>query len=376
MKFIFTSESVSDGHPDKIADQISDAILDAHLEGDPDSKVACECLITQKNVILAGEIKSKHWVNHEHIARNVLKDIGYTNTESGFDITKATFHDLIQTQSLEIYNSVISGGAGDQGLMFGYACNETPDMLPLPIFLAHKLMEKYSHVRRNSGVCSLLPDAKSQVSVEYLNGKPTRVKTIVLSAQHTANIRKNKLDNDILDQVINPVLEEFFPGNVPNILINPSGSFTKGGPAADTGLTGRKIIVDTYGGSCPHGGGAFSGKDPSKVDRSAAYAARYVAKHIVASGIADKCTVQISYAIGIAEPISVYVETHGTGKIPDMTIAERVQEIFDLTPQGIIKTLNLKKPVYRQTAVYGHFGNSNYSWEIVNPIIVQKLNQK
>lgn len=373
MKFIFTSESVSDGHPDKIADQISDAILDAHLEGDPDSKVACECLITDNNLVLAGEIKSRHWVNHEHVAREVLKDIGYNNAEFGFDITKAKIHNLIQSQSVEIFNSVISGGAGDQGLMFGYASNETPDMMPLPIFLAHKLMEAHSQIRKNSSISRLYPDAKSQVSVEYTNGIPTEVKTIVLSSQHSPNVRPNILENYIREEIIKPVLDKYFTGTPPDILINPSGSFIKGGPAADTGLTGRKIIVDSYGGSCPHGGGAFSGKDPSKVDRSAAYAARFVAKHIVSAGIADKCTVQLSYAIGIAEPISVHVDTHGTGNLPDELIALKVRDVFDLTPQGIINRLDLKKPKYRRTSVFGHFGNPQYTWEIIDPVIVKLL---
>jgi S-adenosylmethionine synthetase len=361
--YLFTSESVSEGHPDKVADQISDAILDAYLKQDPNSKVACECLITTGQLIIAGEITSTATVDAVSIAKQVIRDIGYTNSEYGFDCNTAAYINLLHQQSPEINSSVIDGGAGDQGLMFGYATNETKELMPLPIILAHKIMERQSELRKNGTLDWLLPDAKSQVTVRYENEVPVAIETVVVSTQHKANVTQETIRREVIHQIILPVINEYIKDSKPEFLINPSGSFTIGGPHGDTGLTGRKIIVDTYGGSCPHGGGAFSGKDPSKVDRSAAYAARYVAKHIVASGLADRCTVQLSYAIGVAEPTSIYVNTHGTGKKDDESIIAKIRKVFDLTPNGITKTLNLRQPIYLKTASYGHFGRNGFPWE-------------
>ena len=361
--YLFTSESVSEGHPDKVADQISDAILDAYLKQDPNSKVACECLITTGQLIIAGEITSTATVDAVSIAKQVIRDIGYTNSEYGFDCNTAAYINLLHQQSPEINNSVIDGGAGDQGLMFGYASNETKELMPLPIILAHKIMERQSELRKNGTLDWLLPDAKSQVTVRYENEVPVAIDTVVVSTQHKANVTQETIRREVINQIILPVINEYIKDSKPEFLINPSGSFTIGGPHGDTGLTGRKIIVDTYGGSCPHGGGAFSGKDPSKVDRSAAYAARYVAKHIVASGLADRCTVQLSYAIGVAEPTSIYVNTHGTGKTDEESIIAKIRKVFDLTPNGITKTLNLRQPIYLKTASYGHFGRNGFPWE-------------
>lgn len=361
--YLFTSESVSEGHPDKVADQISDAILDAYLKQDPNSKVACECLITTGQLIIAGEITSTATVDAVSIAKQVIRDIGYTNSEYGFDCNTAAYINLLHQQSPEINNSVIDGGAGDQGLMFGYATNETKELMPLPIILAHKIMERQSELRKNGTLDWLLPDAKSQVTVRYENEVPVAIDTVVVSTQHKANVTQETIRREVIHQIILPVINEYIKDSKPEFLINPSGSFTIGGPHGDTGLTGRKIIVDTYGGSCPHGGGAFSGKDPSKVDRSAAYAARYVAKHIVASGLADRCTVQLSYAIGVAEPTSIYLNTHGTGKTDDESIIAKIRKVFDLTPNGITKTLNLRQPIYLKTASYGHFGRNGFPWE-------------
>ena len=371
--FHFTSESVSEGHPDKVADQISDAILDAYLIRDANAKVACECLITTGQLVIAGEVTSTAHVDAIAIAKEVIKNIGYTNASIGFDYEKAGYINLLHEQSPEINFSVADGGAGDQGLMFGYACNETIELMPLPITLSHKLVERQSQLRKNGKIDWLLPDAKSQVTVLYENDKPVRVETIVLSTQHKPDVTQEKIREVVIEQIIKPVIKNYLNGSLPEYLINPSGSFTIGGPHGDTGLTGRKIIVDTYGGSCPHGGGAFSGKDPSKVDRSAAYAARYVAKHIVASAIADRCTVQLSYAIGIAKPTSVYINTHGTGKISDESIADKINQLFDLTPNGIINTLKLKQPIYFQTAAYGHFGKADLPWEVLNESILKQL---
>ncbi|MFN5629414.1 MAG: methionine adenosyltransferase [Bacteroidota bacterium] len=359
----FTSESVSEGHPDKVADQISDAILDAYLKQDPNSKVACECLITTGQLIIAGEITSTAKVDAVSIAKEVIRDIGYTNSDYGFDCNTAAYINLLHQQSPEINNSVIDGGAGDQGLMFGYATNETKELMPLPIILAHKIMERQSELRKNGKLEWLLPDAKSQVTVRYENEVPVAIETVVVSTQHKANVTQETIRREVINQIILPVINEYIKDSKPEFLINPSGSFTIGGPHGDTGLTGRKIIVDTYGGSCPHGGGAFSGKDPSKVDRSAAYAARYVAKHIVASGLADRFTVQLSYAIGVAEPTSIYVNTHGTGKIDDETIIAKIRKVFDLTPNGITKTLNLRQPIKLKTASYPHYGRNGFPWE-------------
>jgi S-adenosylmethionine synthetase len=361
--YLFTSESVSEGHPDKVADQISDAILDAYLKQDPNSKVACECLITTGQLIIAGEITSTAEVDAVSIAKEVIRDIGYTHSEYGFDCNTAAYINLLHQQSPEINSSVIDGGAGDQGLMFGYATNETKELMPLPIILAHKIMERQSELRKNGTLEWLLPDAKSQVTVRYENEVPVSIDTVVVSTQHKANVTQETIRREVINQIILPVINEYIKDSKPEFLINPSGSFTIGGPHGDTGLTGRKIIVDTYGGSCPHGGGAFSGKDPSKVDRSAAYAARYVAKHIVASGLADRCTVQLSYAIGVAEPTSIYVNTHGTGKTDDESIIAKIRKVFDLTPNGITKTLNLRQPIYLKTASYGHFGRNGFPWE-------------
>jgi S-adenosylmethionine synthetase len=373
--FQFTSESVSEGHPDKVADQISDAILDAYLREDPDAKVACECLITTGQVVIAGEVQSDAHVDAINIARKVIRNIGYTHPEYGFDESTATFINLLHEQSKEINNSVVDGGAGDQGLMFGYACNETIQLMPLPLVIAHELVKRQSILRKNGTLDFLLPDAKSQVTIRYENDRPVGIETIVLSTQHKATISQSNLKALVLEHIILPVIQNYLPESKPEFLINPSGSFTIGGPHGDTGLTGRKIIVDTYGGACAHGGGAFSGKDPSKVDRSAAYAARYVAKHIVAAGLASKCTVQISYAIGVAEPTSIFVDTHGTSKINENQIEDLVRELFDLRPAGIIKQLGLKAPIYLPTASYGHFGKSEFPWEQLDLIILETLKQ-
>ncbi|MFN7295255.1 MAG: methionine adenosyltransferase [Bacteroidota bacterium] len=368
----FTSESVSNGHPDKVADQISDAILDAYLAQDPEAKVACECLITTGQLVIAGEVTSKVHVDAIAIARAVIKEIGYTDSATGFSESDAAYINLLHEQSPEINSSVIDGGAGDQGIMFGYACRETPALMPMPIMIAHQLMEKQREVRMQADSV-LLPDAKSQVTIRYENNIPVAIENIVLSTQHVKHISQAALSKFVTEQIIHPVINSYDLKGNPVIMINPSGSFTIGGPHGDTGLTGRKIIVDTYGGSCPHGGGAFSGKDPSKVDRSAAYAARYVAKHIVEAGLATRCTIQLSYAIGKAEPTSLYVNTHETGVIDESKIEEAIQSLFDLTPQGIIRTLGLKAPIYIGTAAYGHFGKANVPWEIIDAHVIGQL---
>jgi len=370
--FQFTSESVSNGHPDKVADQISDAILDAYLAQDPEAKVACECLITTGQLVIAGEVTSKVHVDAIAIARAVIKEIGYTDSATGFSEADAAYINLLHEQSPEINSSVIDGGAGDQGIMFGYACRETPALMPMPIMIAHQLMEKQREVRMQEDSV-LLPDAKSQVTIRYENNIPVAIENIVLSTQHVKHISQAALSKFVTEQIIHPVINSYDLKGNPVIMINPSGSFTIGGPHGDTGLTGRKIIVDTYGGSCPHGGGAFSGKDPSKVDRSAAYAARYVAKHIVEAGLATRCTIQLSYAIGKAEPTSLYVNTHETGVIDESKIEEAIQSLFDLTPQGIIRTLGLKAPIYIGTAAYGHFGKANVPWEIIDAHVIGQL---
>lgn len=372
-KYLFTSESVSEGHPDKVADQISDAILDAYLQQDPNAKVACECLITTSQLVIAGEITSSAAVDAISIAKEVIRKIGYIDSDYGFDYKTAAYTNLLHQQSPEINKSVLHGGAGDQGLMFGYATNETKELMPLPIMLAHKIMLKQSELRKNGVIDWLLPDAKSQVSVRYENEIPVAIETIVVSTQHKANVTQETIRREVIKQIIEPVLNEYIKNSKPEFLINPSGSFTIGGPHGDTGLTGRKIIVDTYGGSCSHGGGAFSGKDPSKVDRSGAYAARYVAKHIVASGLASSCAVQISYAIGVVEPTSIFVNTYGTGIIEDESIMQKIREVFNLTPEGIIKTLNLRQAIYLPTASYGHFGRKDFPWEIINEESIQLL---
>lgn len=373
--YIFTSESVSEGHPDKICDQLSDAVLDAHLKGDATSRVACEALVKNSTVILAGEITSKASVDYEKIARDVIREIGYTDPGLGFDADSASILTFISHQSPDISQGVNEGegafkeqGAGDQGLMFGFACNETPEYMPLPISLSHKLLKRLSEHRRSDKNTPLRPDAKSQISVEYRNGKPFRIDTVVLSTQHTEEATLEELYKLVVDQIVPEVLPTNLLDKNTKYLINPTGRFVIGGPVGDCGLTGRKIIVDTYGGYARHGGGAFSGKDPTKVDRSAAYAARYIAKNVVAAGFADKAEVQVAYAIGVAKPVSVYVNTYGTGKVPEAKISAAVAEVFNLTPRGIIESLNLLRPIFQSTASYGHFGREAtnaglFSWE-------------
>ncbi len=371
-EFLFTSESVSEGHPDKVADQISDAVLDAILKQDKTSRVAAETLVKDNLVVLAGEITTRAQVNYQDVARQTIRRIGYTDPAIGFDADTCTVLLAYGQQSPNIAQGVDEGkgldleqGAGDQGLMFGYACDETPSLMPLAIYLSHRLVERQSELRRDGRLAWLRPDAKSQVTVRYSGGKPVAIETVVLSTQHKPGMTHKQIEEAVIEQVIKPVLpKELIKGNV-KYLVNPTGDFEIGGPKGDCGLTGRKIIVDTYGGSAPHGGGAFSGKDPSKVDRSAAYAARYVAKNIVAAGLASKCLVQVSYAIGVARPTSVMVTTEGTGKISDEKLAKLVQEHFDLRPKGIVQMLDLLRPIYEKTAAYGHFGREepSFSWE-------------
>jgi S-adenosylmethionine synthetase len=366
-KFFFTSESVTEGHPDKVADFVSDSILDACLEQDPMSRVACETLLTCNWVVVAGEITTKANVNWPEVIREAIRKIGYIDAKAGLDADTAGVTVAINRQSPDIAMGVDTGGAGDQGMMFGFANRETPELMPLPIMLAHRLVEKLSQVRKSRKLSYLRPDGKSQVSVEYIGGKPVRVDAVVLSTQH-APISQKKLKQDIIRHVIRPVIPANMIDSKTKIFVNPTGRFEIGGPLGDTGLTGRKIIVDTYGGYGRHGGGAFSGKDPSKVDRSAAYAARWVAKNIVAAGLADQCEVQISYAIGVAEPTSVLVNTFGTGRLPEEQITQLVRKYFDLTPKGIITSLKLRRPIYKKTAAYGHFGrhDKNFTWENTN----------
>jgi S-adenosylmethionine synthetase len=370
--YYFTSESVSEGHPDKVADQISDAILDAILAQDPTARVAAETLCNTGLVVLAGEITTTANVDYIHVARDTIRQIGYDNTEYGIDYKGCAVLVAYDKQSPDIAQGVdkahddgLDQGAGDQGLMFGYAVDETPELMPLPIHLSHRLVERQADLRRDGRLNWLRPDAKSQVTLRYVDGKPDSIDTVVLSTQHSPDISLEALREAVIEEIIKPVLpKELIKGEI-KYLVNPTGRFVIGGPQGDCGLTGRKIIVDTYGGAAPHGGGAFSGKDPSKVDRSAAYAGRYVAKNIVAAGLASKCLVQISYAIGVAKPTSVMVSTFGTGKISDEKIAELVQTHFDLRPKGIVKMLNLLRPIYRKTAAYGHFGREEpeFTWE-------------
>ena len=364
MRHIFTSESVTEGHPDKIADQVSDAILDAVLKQDPRSRVACETLVTTGLCVVAGEITTKAVVDFKSLVRKVICEIGYDNAEYGFDGKTCGIIDSIQTQSPDIAMGVDTGGAGDQGLMFGFACNETKELMPLPIMLAHQLTKQLSVMRKNGKMPYLRADGKSQVSVEYENGKPKRIDAIVVSTQH-AEMPIDKLRKAVKQMVIDPIVPKEMVDKNTKYHINPTGRFVIGGPHGDTGLTGRKIIVDTYGGMGRHGGGAFSGKDPTKVDRSACYMARYVAKNIVAAKLADRCEVQLAYAIGVAEPVSVLVDTFGTGKIADAKIAELVRKHFKLTPKDMIETLKLRRPVYQITAAFGHFGRSekSFTWE-------------
>ena len=363
--FLFSSESVTEGHPDKMADQISDAILDEVLRRDPQGRVACETLLATGLVVIAGEITTTAYVDFPTVARNVVRRIGYDNAEYGFDARTCSVISTINAQSPDIAMGVDTGGAGDQGLMFGFACTETPELMPLPIQLAHRLTKRLAQVRRDGTLEYLRPDGKAQVSVEYRDGKPHRVAAVVVSTQHAESVKSDELRRDIERHVIRHVITNGMLDADTRLHINPTGRFVIGGPMGDTGLTGRKIIVDTYGGYAPHGGGAFSGKDPTKVDRSAAYMARYIAKNVVAAGLADRCQVQLAYAIGVAEPVSIYVETFGTGKIHPETIVELIRAHFALTPLGIIETLDLRRPIYSPTAAYGHFGRNEegFTWE-------------
>ncbi len=364
-KYFFTSESVTEGHPDKMADQISDAVLDAILEQDPTARVACETLITTGLVVLAGEITTTAEINVQKVVRDTVDDIGYNNALFGFDSNTCSVMNALGTQSPDIAQGVDTGGAGDQGLMFGFACNETPELMPLPIQLAHNLTKKLSEVRRSGELGYLRPDGKSQVTIEYRDGKPYRVDAVVISTQHADEVTTEQLRKDIMEKVIKTTVPADYLDDDTKYHINPTGRFVIGGPMGDAGVTGRKIIVDTYGGYAPHGGGAFSGKDPTKVDRSAAYMARYIAKNIVAAGLAEKVTVQLAYAIGVAEPVSVLVDTHGTGRVDEDRLSELVRENFALNPKGIIETLNLRRPVFRETAKFGHFGRTgdSFTWE-------------
>jgi len=383
--FTFTSESVTEGHPDKMADQVSDSVLDALLAQDPNSRVACETLLTTGLCVVSGEITTDAYVDIPKIAREAIRRIGYDNAEFGFDSNTCGVIVALDEQSRDIAQGVDSSeerrsgastkdaldeqGAGDQGMMFGYACDETPDLMPLPIWLAHRLAERLTEVRKSGQVPYLRPDGKTQVTFEYENGRPVRLSTVLISTQHGAGVnRETQIRPDLIEQVIMPTIPDAFAGDNPAIYVNPTGQFILGGPHADTGLTGRKIIVDTYGGMGRHGGGAFSGKDPSKVDRSAAYAARWVAKHVVASGAASKCEVQVAYAIGMAHPISILVETFGTNKVSEESIEQAVRDVFDLRPGAIVRDLDLKRPIYSKTAAYGHFGRNEpeFTWETLS----------
>ncbi len=371
-KYFFTSESVTEGHPDKVCDQISDAVLDEVLRQDPMGRVACESFVTVGLVIVGGEITTKGYVEVGDLVREVVKDIGYTHSKYGFNYETCAVLNAIGKQSPDISQGVDTGGAGDQGLMIGYACNETPELMPTPISLAHKLSKRLAVVRKKNILPFLGPDGKSQVSIEYHNNTPVRVDTVVISSQHTDEILDKtgkkiteKSRQQIIDAVIKPILPKNMVDSKTKYYVNPTGKFLIGGPQSDTGMTGRKIIVDTYGGWAAHGGGAFSGKDPTKVDRSACYMARYIAKNVVAARLASQCTVQLAYAIGVADPVSIMIETHGTGKVDQGTLTEIVRELFPLTPKGIIDHLKLRRPIYRQTASYGHFGRTEdeFTWE-------------
>jgi len=371
-EMLFTSESVTEGHPDKISDQISDAILDAMLDQDTASRVACETLVTTGMVVVAGEVTTKAWVDMQKVVRDTVEEIGYTDSNMGFDFNTCAVLISLDKQSPNIAQGVNEGegahteqGAGDQGLMFGYACDETPELMPLPIQLAHRLTERLSHVRKDGTMGYLRPDGKSQVTVRYVDGIPKSVDAVVISTQHAEDVSQSQLHEDIKKNVISPVIPEKYLNDSTQYHINPTGIFVIGGPQGDCGLTGRKIIVDTYGGMGRHGGGAFSGKDPSKVDRSAAYAARHVAKNVVAAGLASRCEVQLAYAIGVAEPVSVSVETFGTNKIDESKIIELIRNNFELKPAGLIRALNLLRPIYQKTAAYGHFGREipEFTWE-------------
>jgi len=364
-RFLFTSESVTEGHPDKIADQISDSVLDAVLKDDPTGRVACETLVTTGLVVVAGEITTTTYVDFSDLAREVIRDVGYTRAKFGFDAETCGVICTIHKQSPDIAMGVDTGGAGDQGLMFGYACDETPELMPMPIQLAHSLTHKLAEVRKKEIVDFFRPDGKSQVTIEYIDGRPARVDSVVISTQHSDKVSLKDLQEAVRKHVIDPILPKAMVDKNTKYHINPTGRFVTGGPMGDAGLTGRKIIVDTYGGYSRHGGGALSGKDPTKVDRSACYMARYVAKNLVAAGLATKVEVQLAYAIGVAEPVSVMADTFGTGTIPNSQITELIRAFFKLTPKGIIETLDLRRPIYRPTASYGHFGRTGpgFTWE-------------
>ena len=374
-EYLFTSESVSEGHPDKVADQISDAILDAILADDPPARVACETLVSTGLVVISGEITTKAHINYREIAQDAVRRIGYNNSEIGFDYKSCAILTAINRQSPDIAQGVNEGqgldldqGAGDQGLMFGYACNETASLMPLPIHYAHRVMQRQAEVRRDGRLPWLRPDAKSQLTVRYVDNKPVSIDTVVVSTQHDPDVSHAQIAEAVIEEIIKPVLPKELMTTSTRYLVNPTGRFVVGGPHGDCGLTGRKIIVDTYGGAARHGGGAFSGKDPSKVDRSAAYAARHVAKNIVAAGLADRCEVQVAYAIGVARPVSLMVNTFGTGKVSDEVIVQLIDKHFDLRPKGIIQSLNLLRPIYRKTAAYGHFGRDEpeFTWEAID----------
>lgn len=372
-RYLFTSESVSEGHPDKLCDQISDAILDECLKKDPNSHVACETFASTALILVGGEITTETFVDVQQVARDIARDIGYTDADYGLDCDSMAVMNMIHAQSPDI-NQGVAGqglaeyqglqGAGDQGMMFGFACSETPELMPAPIMYAHNLLLKATKLRKDKTISWLRPDSKSQVTIQYENHKPVRIDTVVISHQHNPDVSYDTIKDTIVEQIVKPVLE---PTGLldadTKFFVNPTGRFVVGGPFGDTGLTGRKIIVDTYGGMGRHGGGCFSGKDPSKVDRSAAYMARYIAKNIVAAGLAERCEIQLAYAIGVPFPVSVMVDTFGTGKVEDFAITEAVKQVFDCSPAGIIKTLDLKKPIYRKTAAYGHFGRQGFSWE-------------
>jgi S-adenosylmethionine synthetase len=380
-KFIFTSESVSEGHPDKIADQVSDSILDAILAQDPRARVACETLVTTGMVVIAGEITTNAVINYSEIARTTIREIGYTDSEMGFDADTCAVLVSLDRQSPDISQGVSEGeglhkeqGAGDQGLMFGYACNETPELMPMPIQLAHQLVKVLADVRKSGELSFLRPDSKSQVSVEYVNDKPVRIDTVVISTQHTPDVTHAEIEKQVIEKVVKRVIPAHLLDANTRYYINPTGRFVVGGPMGDCGLTGRKIIVDTYGGMGRHGGGAFSGKDPSKVDRSAAYMGRYVAKNLVAAGLCDRCEVQVAYAIGVAQPVSVMVHAFGTGKVSEDRLAELVRETFDMRPAAITEQLDLLRPIYKKTAAYGHFGRElpEFSWEKTDKAAILK----
>jgi S-adenosylmethionine synthetase len=364
-EYLFSSESVTEGHPDKIADQISDSVLDAVLSKDKMGRVACESFVTTGLALVGGEITTECYVDIPQLVRNVIKDIGYTDANYGFDYKTCAVMTTIDQQSGDIALGVDKEGAGDQGMMFGYACKETPELMPLPISLAHQLTQQLAKVRKAGILPFLRPDGKSQVSVRYVEGKPDAVEKVVISTQHHENAKNNEIKEGVIEEVVKKVLPPHILSNRIEYFINPTGRFVVGGPQGDTGLTGRKIIVDTYGGAYSHGGGAFSGKDPTKVDRSASYFARYVAKNVVAADLAEKCGIQIAYAIGVAQPVSILVDTFGTGKLNDEALAQKLKNVFDFTPSGIIKDLDLRKPIYKRTAAYGHFGREldTFTWE-------------